>query len=261
MGWLAVTQAAPSARLWQRWSEHDPDSTRIIDHRNWNEWLAQFVTAGPDGINRVAYSRVDPAARERLRVYLTDMTSRQISRYNRAEQRAYWINIYNALTIDVVLEHYPVGSIRDISSGFFSIGPWREKLATIEGQPVTLDDIEHRILRPIWKDPRLHYALNCASLGCPNLQIEAFTAANTESLLDKAAREFVNHARGAQLLDGRLQVSSIYDWFEEDFGGNDAGVIAHLKQYAEADLAAALATVEHISGHDYDWRINGISRQ
>ena len=259
--WLSSPLAAPAAKLWERWTAHDPGATMEIDHRRWNDWLARFVLAGPDGINRVDYGGVGSAGRKQVSAYLDDMMSIAISRYGREQQRAYWINLYNALTIDVVLEHYPLDSIRDISSGFFWSGPWRKKLATIEGQAVTLDDIEHRILRPIWQDPRIHYAVNCASLGCPNLQAEAFTAANMESLLDKAAREFVNHSRGAQVVDGRLRVSSIYGWFEADFGGTDAGVIAHLKQYAAAELAAALASVERVDGHDYDWRINDLGRQ
>jgi Protein of unknown function, DUF547 len=93
-----------------------------------------------------------------------------ISAYHQQEQQAFWINLYNARTVSAVLAHYPVASLRDIRlSGLFSTGPWHAKLVTIEGEKVSLDDIEHRIVRPLWKDNRLHDALNCASLGCPNL--------------------------------------------------------------------------------------------
>jgi hypothetical protein len=125
---------------------------------------------------------------------------------------------------------------------------------------LSLDDIEHRILRPIWRDPRLHYAVNCAALGCPNLQTAAFTAANTEALLDKAARDFVNHPRGAAIVGGKLIVSSIYVWYEADFGGADRGVIAHLKRYAGPELATALAAVDRISGNRYDWGLNDLGQ-
>ncbi|MDH3218692.1 MAG: DUF547 domain-containing protein [Gammaproteobacteria bacterium] len=261
LAWMPGPFAAPAAKLWERWAAHVPGATLEIDHRRWNDWLERFVSTAADGINRVDYGGVDTAGRKRLRAYLDDLASIAISHYGREQQRAYWINLYNALTIDVVLEYYPVNSIRDISSGIFAAGPWGRKLVTIEGQALTLDDIEHRILRPIWQDPRIHYAVNCASLGCPNLLDQAFTAANTESLLDQAAREFVNHSRGAQVVDGRLRVSSIYHWFESDFGGNDAGVIAHLKLYAEAGLADALASVARVDEHEYDWRINDLGRK
>ncbi len=213
---------------------------------------------GADGLNRFRYAGVDASARAALRDYLARLAAVEVDALSRDEQRAYWINLYNALTVEVVLEHYPVESILDIriSPGFFSIGPWGKKLVTVAGTELSLNDIEHRILRPIWRDPRLHYAVNCASLGCPNLQREAFTAANSEALLERAAREFVNHPRGARVAKGRLHVSSIYDWFAADFGGSDAAIIAHLRRYAGAELAARLAGIERVAGDDYDWRVN-----
>ncbi len=167
--------------------------------------------------------------------------------------------LYNALTVKVVLDHYPVDGIRDIdfSPGLFADGPWDKKLVEIEGEDVSLNDIEHRILRPIWRDPRIHYAVNCASIGCPNLQPTAFTAANTDALLAAAAQAYVNHPRGARVEGGKLIVSSIYVWFQEDFGGNDAGVISHLRRYADPGLRSRLSRIERIGDHFYDWSLNG----
>jgi hypothetical protein len=257
MSWTSTALAAPEADLWPRWSAHDADSSQTIDHSAWNAWLGRFVVNSADGINRIAYSRVGADERKALQAYIQSLAALNISTYNRAEQFAYWVNLYNALTIDVVLEYYPVQSIRKIKSGFFSFGPWGLELISVEGEALTLDDIEHRILRPIWQDARIHYAVNCASLGCPNLQRQAFTAGNTESLLKTAARDFVNHPRGARVEDGRLVVSSIYDWFVDDFGGNDRGVIEHLKTYAEAELRGALSKIDRISDDRYDWQLNG----
>lgn len=256
LGCYPLAQAAPAVKLWDRWNAFNPASSATIDHRPWHSWLETFVVSAADGINRVAYGQVTVADRTRLRAYIDSLTALSISDFKRDQQRAYWINLYNALTIDIVLEHFPLNSIRDISRGLFSSGPWRLKLATIEGEALTLDDIEHRILRPIWRDPRIHYALNCASLGCPNLQPVAFTSANTETLLESSARDFINHPRGASVIDKRLKVSRIYDWFEQDFGGNEAGVINHLRQYANDGLAAALDPIEDIGDYAYDWQIN-----
>ncbi|HEY5739618.1 MAG TPA: DUF547 domain-containing protein [Gammaproteobacteria bacterium] len=258
VGIATLAAAAPRAELWERWSAHDPDSAQRIDHRPRNEILSRFVVPASDGINRFAYSRVGAADRQLLRDYLQAMSRVEIGSYRRDEQRAFWINLYNALTVEVILEHYPLATIRDISSGFFSRGPWDLELIEIDNQALTLNDIEHRILRPIWQDPRIHYAVNCASLGCPNLQRQAFTAANSDSLLEVAAVEFVNHPRGARVVDGELLVSSIYDWFEADFGGNEAGVIAHLRRYAKAELRAALAGIDDIADDNYDWSINSL---
>ena len=99
-----------------------------------------------------------------------------ISRYNRKEQLAYWANLHNAVTVRTILDNYPVDSIRDINDGFLSPGPWNRTLTTVEGVELSLNDIENRILRRIWRDPRVYYAVNCASVGCPNLRKTASTA-------------------------------------------------------------------------------------
>jgi len=247
---------APKAELWPRWIAHDEAATATIDHSVWNRLLAAHVRTGADGINRVDY-RPEKAA---LDGYIASLAATPISRYSRAEQRAFWVNLYNALTVQLVAARFPVASIRDIdiSPGLFAVGPWGKKLVTVEGEAVSLDDIEHRILRPIWRDSRLHYAVNCASLGCPNLQRQAFTAANTEALLDAAARAYVNSPRGVSFDGARLVVSSLYVWYAEDFGGNDATVIAHLRHYGEPALAARLAGATKIDGDRYDWALNGV---
>jgi len=251
--------AAPSADLWPLWQKHDPNSRTKVDHGAWTAFIQRYRRLGSDGIARVDYAAARQARAE-LQAYLDRLAAVPVSRLNRDEQFAYWVNLYNALTVATILAHYPVDSIRDIdiSSGFFADGPWGAELITVEGQAITLDDIEHRILRPIWRDPRIHYVVNCASIGCPNLPETALTAANKEQLMDAGARAYVNHPRGAQVSGGRLRVSSIYDWFEEDFGGSDAGVIAHLKRYAQQPLAGQLQGIRSISGDDYDWSLNDL---
>lgn len=249
---------APAADLWPRWQRHDPAAGATLDFTAWDALLGRVVSRHDDGINRVDYAALAGPKAAALQRIVAELAAVEISRFNRDQQQAYWINLYNALTVKVVLDHYPVDSIRDIdiSPGLFADGPWGAKLATVEGERLSLDDIEHRILRPIWKDPRIHYAVNCASIGCPDLMPRAFTAGNTEALLDAGARRYVNHPRGARVADGRLVVSSIYRWFEVDFGGSEQGVIAHLQRHADAVLRAALQGVDAIADDRYDWRLN-----
>jgi len=248
--------------LWERWTWSDPGGSDSISHTAWTEFLQAHVVEGGDGINRIAYGPLPTAGIEHLNAYLNKLTRTRITTFNRGQQRAYWINLYNALTIKVVLEHYPVASIRDIklSTGFFSAlgggGPWDRELVDIEGAGVSLNDIEHRILRPIWRDPRIHYALNCASIGCPSLMTEAFTFHNTEAMLEKAARAYVNSPRGARLEEDKLVVSKIYGWYEEDFGGSARGVLKHLNKYGDASLREILADRTRIDAYDYDWALN-----
>lgn len=250
-----LARAAPRAVPWPHWRASDETSTRTIDHSAWDGFLARYLMAGRDGIARLAYRRVLPADRETLSVYIAALGGTPITAYRRVEQRAYWINLYNALTVRTVLEHYPVATILDIRLDQ-GRGPWRQKLIHIEGEEVGLDDIEHRILRPLWRDPRLHYALNYAALGSPDLQPRAFTAAATDAVLDRAARAFVNAPRGARIERGRLIVSSLYRWYEADFGDGDRGVIAHLRRYAAPPLAEALARETRVAGDEFDWSLN-----
>lgn len=254
---LAV--AAPQPELWPRWQTYDAKGMVTIDHSAWADFLDRYlVTKHPSGINRVRYAAVTIEDKKALDGYLDRLQGTAVSTLNRQVQKAYWINLYNALTVKTILYHYPVKSIRDIdiSPGWFSDGPWDAKLLTIEGEGVSLNDIEHRILRPIWQDNRVHYAVNCASLGCPNLQAQPFTAENLEELLDQAAREYINHPRGMKIEGDKAVLSSIYDWFQVDFGGTEEGVRQHLLKYAGSDRAAYLKTGKVHFSYDYDWALN-----
>jgi hypothetical protein len=240
-------------------------SGQVVDHTAWDRLLKTYVKPGEDGLNRVdyaAFKRKDQAA---LKAYIKGLEAVDLATLSRPEQFALLANLYNAKTVDIVLDHYPVKSIRDISLGggllgVFSSGPWKAKVLKIKGVELSLDDIEHGMLRPVFKDPRVHYAVNCASVGCPNLRAEAFTGAKLKAQLDAAARAYVNSRRGVDPRPDGLVVSSIYDWYQKDFGGNEAGVIAHLKSYADPALARKLANATSIADYAYDWSLNDIKR-
>ena len=250
--------AAPSAELWERWTAHDAASTATIDHTVWDRFLKSYIEERDGEANLVRYEDVTAEDKAALATYLESLAAVSIDEHNRQQQLAYWINLYNALTVKVILDHYPVEGIReiDISPGWFADGPWGKKLITVEGEALSLDDIEHRILRPIWRDPRIHYAVNCASIGCPDLMAKAVTADNLDYYLNDGARNYVNDPRGAEISEGSLYVSSLYRWFEDDFEV-DGGVIAHLKKHAAPALARQLDDIDSISGDDYDWGLNG----
>jgi hypothetical protein len=253
-----IAAAAPKAVLWERWQANDPQSTSTVNHEEWSRFLGLYLAPdGPEDVSTVAYSKVTAGDKARLDAYISSLESTRVSALAPAEQFAYWINLYNAGTVQLILDRYPVKSIRDIKlGGLFSSGPWDAKLFTVEGEALSLNDIEHRILRPIWQDPRIHYAVNCASFSCPNLQGAAFTAENLESLLDQAARSFVNSTRGVALAGGRLTLSSIYDWYGSDFGRSEAEVLAHLRRYARPELASQLAAFKGRINYKYDWSLN-----
>lgn len=256
--------AAPSARLWEKWAANDPSSQTVVDQQGWANFLSRYLVEEPDGINRVRYGEVSAADKAELARYVDAMSRIAVSALNQHEQFAYWINVYNALTVKVVLEHYPVASVRDISLGGSLIpsfitggsGPWGVKLVQIESEDLALDDIEHRILRPLMRDNRIHYALNCASIGCPTLLPVPFSAKRLSDMLDRGARLYVNHPRGVRRDGDGLTVSSIYRWYQDDFGGDWAGVLAHLRQYAGPATQRLLAGFGTVANDSYDWRLN-----
>ena len=256
----ADVNAAPKFELWAKWAAHDAQSMVIVDHSNWDKFLKTYVKDDPSGLNKVDYAGVTVEDKKALDDYVDALAVTPVLKLNRAQQQPYWINLYNALTVKVVLDHFPVKSIRDIdiSLGLFSSGPWGKKLIKIAGEQVSLDDIEHRILRPIWKDPRIHYAVNCASVGCPDLSAQAYTAENTDAMLSVNAVAYINSPRGVRVSGNDVIVSSIYDWFQADFDGTEKGVISHLLPYAKGDRKKALEKVSEISDYDYDWALNGL---
>lgn len=253
-----MAHAAPKKDLWPRWEVTDAVSTKTIDHSAWTKFLKEYVITNRDGINLVKYSRVKQRDKDRLNDYIWRLSQVKVGQYNRNVQLAFWINLYNAVTIKTVLDHYPVKSIRDIniSPGFFEAGPWAANLLKVDGSALSLNDIEHRIIRPIWNDARTHYALNCASIGCPNLQKTAYTGANVNNMLNAAARQYINSLRGVNIINGKLVTSKIYDWYKADFGNSDIDVIKHLMDYAKPQLKQALAKFKKISDTEYNWHLN-----
>jgi len=249
---------APESVLQEAWLAYNKTSTQKIDHSVWNYFLEKNVTQSDDRINRIAYASISDADKAKLKSYLELMQKILISEFNRDEQLAYWINLYNATTVNVVINHYPVKSIRDIdiSPGLFSDGPWGKKLLKIEGRALSLNDIEHGILRPIWKDARIHYAVNCASISCPDLSERAYSAENINEQLDTAATRYISHPRAVRFTDEGIIVSSIYSWFQKDFGERESDVIKHLQHYANHDMTNKLSGIEFFEGDDYDWSLN-----
>ena len=261
---VTTVYSAPKSDLWPRWQSHNAENSEVIDHSAWQIFLDNYLVSNQlntesstiAGINLVRYAAVSKEDRGLLNNYLKKLESTAVSSFSRAQQRAFWINLYNASTVNLILEHYPLESITKISFSFFSFGPWDEELLTVEGEELSLNDIEHRILRPIWRDPRIHYALNCASLGCPNLLPQAFTELNTESLLEQGARDYINHPRGADVQDDSIILSKIYEWYQADFGGDEEGVLLHLQQYSTKERLKSLNAEELEIDYQYDWRLN-----
>ena len=248
-----VVQAEPvETKALEFWDDVEPESRLKVNHTAWQSTLDKYLDdKSPTGINRFNYDNVTEQDKEALQEYVEFLQNYDPRQFNLQEQKAYWLNLYNAAVVSLVLREEPNKSIRELRSGAFSSGPWRRKMFKIATKKLSLNDIENGILRPFIKDSRIHYALSAATLSCPNLQKQAYTGTNVEALLDQAAYSYINHQRGVAVLGSKVKLSQMYDWYQDDFGD----VMAHLKKYAEKDLAVALTGVREID-YDYDWGLN-----
>lgn len=239
------------------WQQSDESSTQTVDHQAWQQILDTYLTTDQSTTHLFDYAAVTKEDKQKLDGYIATLEAVDPRAFNQDEQFAFWINLYNALTIKVVLDAYPVDTIRKVGS-VINMGPWDDKLLTMQGQSISLNDIEHGILRPIFADNRVHYAVNCASFGCPNLSAQAYTAKNLDEQLDEAATAFINSAKGVNVIEGenKLVLSSIYNWFVVDFGGDREGVFEHLLEYAEGPLEDQLLEFEGQVDYQYDWQLN-----
>ena len=221
----------------------------IVDHSIYAILLEKYVKQG-----QVDY-RGFKSEEAKLDQYLKVLEKTDSDNLSGNEQFAFYINAYNAWTIKLILSGYPgVKSIKDFGNILKS--PWKKKICRIDGDVITLDDIEHKILRPRFKDPRVHFAINCAALSCPPLISEPYRGDTLDRQLDHSARIFINNPQRNYLEDNTLYISKIFKWFSEDFN-ND--VIGFLMKYAKEDLKKELEVKRSkikIKYLNYDWSLN-----
>ena len=215
----------------------------------WDGIVSMYATS--DGGFRYDALRQAEAHRAVLDEFIAALASASPDSWSRDQQLAFYINAYNALTIRSVLELWPVTSVLS-ERGFFD-----RRTHTVAGAEMTLNDLENDIIRAQFNDPRIHFVVNCASTGCPWLQPYAFTATNIQQALDQHTREYLARTLVQQSDRSRMEVSSIFDWFADDFevvGGVRAFIATHLDGEAQAYVSD---TGNRIRFFEYDWSLNG----
>jgi hypothetical protein len=223
-----------------------------FEHAAWDALLKKHVNVLDGG--KVSQVRYDAMAKDRaaLRGYLASLSKtgeKEFESWGREEQMAFLINAYNAFTVEKILARYPdIRSIWDFGKLFGN--PFKDEFFTLLGRRMSLDGIEHGILRKRYREPRIHFAVNCASVGCPMLREEAYAAARLEAQLEEQAVRFLSDRSRNRFASGRLEVSRIFDWFREDFEPRDA----FFARYAAAlGMPGGAAPVSFL---DYDWSLN-----
>jgi hypothetical protein len=235
------------------------------DHPQWTALLARHVTWVNSGFaSRVDYRGLqqDRAELERYLAVLSSVPRQRYDNWNRDQRLAFLINAYNAFTLKLVSDHYPLDSIKEIGGLFAS--PWSQAFIPLFGQTLTLDQIEHSLIREpgVFDEPRIHFAVNCASIGCPALRPEAFVAGTLDAQLQDSQRRFLSD-RSRNRFDaasGHFRVSKIFDWYADDFARQSGSLQAYLQKQATLlaateDLAQARNT-STVAFLDYDWSLN-----
>lgn len=210
-------------------------------HAAWNTLLDRYV----DNSGNVDYGGFQKAGGQ-LEDYLETLQQNPPTKaWTRNERLAYWINVYNAHTVKLIVDNYPVSSIVDLYGG----KPWDRKWIGIGGKTYSLNNIEHDIIRPRFGDARIHFAVNCAAASCPPLPSQAFTASNLNQLLNNRTRAFIRSKKYNDIAADEVRVSKIFDWYGEDFGD----LRAYLNKYASISIPEGTK----IAFKDYDWALNG----
>lgn len=226
-----------------------------VDNRLYEELLARYVV---DGL--VDYTGLK-AEEGKLDAYLAILAAVKPDKLTEMQAYAFYLNVYNAWTLKLILNHYPdISSIKDIG-GFFT-NPWRLRFVELDGELVHLDHVEHGILRPRFKDPRIHFAVNCASMGCPRLHGRPFEAEDLDMTLDMLTRKNINDHAFNRFENGTLRLVRVFDWFGEDWG-DEAAKLAFVLRYADDDLRGRIESRQggvRIRYSDWDWSLNDASR-
>jgi len=221
-----------------------------IKHDKWNTLLKKHV----DTHGNVDYKGFINSTSD-FQAYLDDLSANPPQEsWSKNEKLAYWINAYNAFTVKLIIDNYPLESIQDLHPMFKIPGlntVWHKEFFKIGGEEESLNDIEHKILRKQFNEPRIHFAINCASVSCPNLRNEAFFAHKMEAQLTEQAKKFINDTSKNKLSANQLELSKIFSWFKGDFT-KKTSLIAFLNQYADIKIAKD-ADIDYL---DYNWQLN-----
>lgn len=252
IGYFSLFSSAAAAGLgnqaWSIWNSSDESNPASIDHSTFDRFLNTYVmTNHPSGINRFRYADVSANDSDKLDAYIDNLSSTDPRGFRKREQKAYWLNLYNALTIQSLLRKYPRKALDTRK-----LNP-RIRVA---GVKLRSADIRDRILRPIWHDYKVIFGLSCASVGCPAIQSRAFTAANINTLLKQSAREFINHPRGLMVSRNQMRVSKIFDWYHEDFGADSKRLMKLFAYYADDSKALYILGFSGDIEFSYDSRLN-----
>ena len=251
----AMLEAEADARLdWSAFGKHDQNSTIAVDASAYSGIIEQYGDHGPQAA--IDFLHLSKRGLGALAAYVAALQKVPVSTLNRNEQLAFWLNLHNAQGILQTANEYP---LQDDNSKVVILGPaWTEPSLTVEGHTLSLRDIERRILLRQWPDPLVLYGMYLPASGAPPAATEPFRGADVWRRLEERARQFVNHGPSHQFIRDELHVSAFY-FLADTLLGEDAAMLAHLRRYAEPDLATRLSGFTSIKANWLNWRLNSFN--
>jgi hypothetical protein len=230
-------EAVPEDTIESNHTVEKEEAPKTVSHEIWDQLLRKYVSSS----GKVNYKGLK-AEKGRLDTYIKLLSEHKpTGEWSRNEQLAYWINVYNANTVKLILENYPLKSITDLGK------PWDKKFILMGSTAYTLNQVENEIIRPVFKEPRIHFAVNCAAKSCPPLLNEAFTADKLNSQLEKQTRAFINSSSNS-ISSGKVELSKIFEWYGGDFGD----LVSYVQRYSSTQIEKSAK----VSFKEYDWALN-----
>ncbi len=252
------TFAAIEKKLIPFWDDHEAASLIDLDHSAFEQILQKYVVSDhPSGIARFDYDSVSDADFSKLSDYLDYLQLMEPRQLSLAEAKAYWLNLHNAATLHMVIETYMDGSVTKVKARGLSARKWRRNIITIAEQKLSLDDILNGVIRPMYNDRRIHYAVFFCTLGGPDMPTTVFNGENNEELLDRFEAEFLSKSRALRIDSGELVVSQMFEDYDTDFATDKFNLISYFKEKAPEPLAETLSPALKVS-FEYDWSLNDL---
>ena len=214
-------------------------------HKTWDNLTRKYISSSGK-VNYAGFKK----EKIQLEKYIKELQSyhKDLSSWSKNKRLAYWINVYNAVTVKLIVDNYPLKSITDLHGG----KPWDQKLINLGGVSYSLDVIENKIIRPRFNEPRIHFAVNCAAKSCPKILNRAWTEDNIQRYLTKQTKAFIANSSQNTIKEDKVILSKIFDWYKTDFGTSNENVIKFINKYSDIDVKSDAS----VSYNEYNWSLN-----
>ncbi len=253
LGFLLMSSAVQAQNAMNFFSRNGFEKEKI-DYSAYEEFLGKYIKSAKGGMSRFDYKNIPSTGHDLIKKQMSVMENVRVTNYDRDTQLGYWLNLYNIIVLDAVLENYPISSIRDVSD------IWKAKRVKIQSQELSLDDIEHNIIRPLYKDWRIHAALNVATVSSGRIPAKAY-GYNIEKELDDIAKEWLQRPDVFRISDNTVSLSTVFKWYKEDFGNSTEELFMKISGHLNESASTKLLQLKKPKiRYNYVWDLNDMGQ-